>query len=360
MLSINHLKFVNIFALSLIFLTGCSTLGKDTVLFMTKTSLGVDVDTKPPTLDIGYDRKEGTISPTFQDGKVLSQVASFKTKDGVVGQAIGQSFATGQAADILSKYMFSPAKLDIKATIPDEEYKLGKAKRAKMTGNVKRYFFGTDTNFGFKVNFGLETGGLPDSVHLGYKRKEIAFVPLVKNDGGEVALASLIATAGLSTDISTFEDTTLTFSQFYATGLAANHIASIPEIRNQVTPDLFPESADAIEAMSEQNAINKRVNIVYAHVEQLDDLKAFDFNLNPPVADSQAMTELLDNRDPQCLRLVKQGCKKPPVAPVPPAPTGDAATAKEMLKLRVEKSKNDEASLSAWEAALKATLKAES
>ena len=84
-----HLLIEFGFALSLIFITGCSTLGKDNILFMTKTSLGVDVDTKPPTLEIGYDRKEGTISPTFQDGKVLSQVASFKTKDGIVGQAIG-------------------------------------------------------------------------------------------------------------------------------------------------------------------------------------------------------------------------------------------------------------------------------
>ncbi|MBT6345234.1 MAG: hypothetical protein HOJ49_00705 [Nitrospina sp.] len=358
MLSMNHLKFVNIFALSLIFITGCSTLGKDNILFMTKTSLGVDVDTKPPTLEIGYDRKEGTISPTFQDGKVLSQVASFKTKDGIVGQAIGQSFATGQAADILSKYMFSPAKLATTATIDESEILLVNAQTAKVSGNEKRYFFGTDTNFGFKVNFGLETGGLPDSVHLGYKRKELAYVPLIANKDGEVALASLMATAGLSTKIASLEETSLTFSQFYATGLAANHLASIPEIRSQVTPNLFPKAAEAIETMSEQNAINKRVSNIYANVDLLDGPKSFDLNANPPVADNSAMKVILKNRDPDCERLENQSLRlaNADCSNVLAGATGVAKTAKEMLKLRVEKSKNDEASLSAWEAAVKATL----
>ena len=86
--------------LSLVLLGGCG-LGEENILFMTKTSVGVDVDSTPPTLDIGFDRKEGTISPVFASGEVLPQMAGFSSELGFINQAIGQSFATGTAAVIM-------------------------------------------------------------------------------------------------------------------------------------------------------------------------------------------------------------------------------------------------------------------
>jgi hypothetical protein len=88
----------------LLLLGGCG-LGEDNVLFVTKTSLGLDVDTKPPTLDFGFDRKEGTVAPVFENGQVLPQMAGFSSDVGIVNQAIGQSFATGTASLVMSKHL---------------------------------------------------------------------------------------------------------------------------------------------------------------------------------------------------------------------------------------------------------------
>ena len=233
--------------LTCIIIAGCST-GKENVLFITKTSLGIDVDSKPPTFEVGYDRKEGTVAPVFGEGKVLPQMSSFTTDDGIVSQAIGQSFATGRAAEVLSKYIGTSSSQAILATIPATE----------MSGNSsiidvpdrKRYFFGTDTVFGFKVGLGVETGGIPDSVSLGYKRKEIALVPLitfVDNGVNKVALASLIATAGLSTNANPGVGSALQYSQFFATGQAATNLAAIPEIRASVAPKIIPDTAAIVD-----------------------------------------------------------------------------------------------------------------
>lgn len=54
--------------LLLILLVSCST-GKDSILFVTKTSLGVDIDSKSPTLDIGYTRKEMTLALSLKRAK---------------------------------------------------------------------------------------------------------------------------------------------------------------------------------------------------------------------------------------------------------------------------------------------------
>ena len=95
-------------------------IGKDSILFMTKTSLGIDVDSKPPTLDISYTRKEGTLSPVFDD-EVLPQMASFATNSGLVNAAVGQSFATGNAAVLLAKYFDTAAEVKVKAEIEENE-----------------------------------------------------------------------------------------------------------------------------------------------------------------------------------------------------------------------------------------------
>ena len=170
---------VSIIACILFILTGCGSLGRDNILFLTKTSLGVDVDSKPLTFDVGYDRKEGVIGPVMEKGRIHTNMSSFHTKVGIVNQAIGQSFSTGQAATLMSKYIASSARPEPTKFIPDNEI-FNKVNELDVPLEKKRYVFVTDTSFGFRVNFGMETGGLPDALSLGYKRKEMAFVPLVK------------------------------------------------------------------------------------------------------------------------------------------------------------------------------------
>ena len=50
--------------LFIIILSGCAS---DRALIGTKTNVGIDIDTKPPTADISIGRKEFAILPTFGD-----------------------------------------------------------------------------------------------------------------------------------------------------------------------------------------------------------------------------------------------------------------------------------------------------
>lgn len=267
-------------SLALIGSVGGCNLGKKNVLFVTKTTLGVDIDTKPMTMDIGFDRKEGTVAPMGSEGDVLPQLASFKTEVGIINQAVGQSFATGNAAVIMSKYLGSPLKPEVTLTelyadITTPVF----VKGYKKYENRERYFFVTDTSFAFRVNFGMETGGIPDSVSFGYKRKEIALVPVVGNLPSpsetkdnkvitKMALASLLSTVGLETDTAS-PDETLKYNQFFATGIAANYLAAHPEIRVATAPLIIPDSEGAIEDLKRDLRENKKNLEKYANVEAI-------------------------------------------------------------------------------------------
>jgi hypothetical protein len=230
-----HANLILILLLSVCTVAGCS-MGKKNILFVTKTSLGVDIDTKPPALDVGYTRKEATISPKFEGG-VLPQMASFKTNVGFVNAAVGQSFATGNAALLMDKYMGTSKGPEVASGNISASEILDTNKDSWITGTTgtaERYFFGTDTSFAVKITFGLETGGYPDSLSLGYKRKEMAFVPIMESragDASKVGLPSLIATADLDTASSDVANTDIQYKQFYATGVAASYLAAQPEIR---------------------------------------------------------------------------------------------------------------------------------
>lgn len=209
---------------------GCS-IGKRSVLFSTKTSIGVDADTKPPTLDVGFSRKEGTLSPVYDNGQVHSQMASYASQSGFLNNRVATSFATGNAADILSQYIGEPnakmANNDNAIIIPANPSSISGA------ANPKRYFFGTDTNFGVKIGMGLETGGWPDSINIGYKRKELAYVPIIEKNG-KAGLPSLIGTSGFGVSGSQPGDAGVAQVQFFATGKAASHLAATPAIRGSL------------------------------------------------------------------------------------------------------------------------------
>jgi len=243
----NLLKFSMTFAVLLA--SGCSV-GEESVLFMTKTSVGVDVDATPLTLDIGFARREGTISPVFEDGRVLPQMAGYTSQLGIVNQAVGQSFATGTAAVIMSRYLTSNLKPNLGSVIPDAEL-TASGSIATKGAERKRYFFATDTSLGFRVNFGMESGGLPDGLSLGYKRKEAAFAPLIPGvkdaTTGSVALPSLLATSGLGTDVNNPHSSELVQNQFFATGRAASNLAALPGIRQAVALRIMPDAKTALD-----------------------------------------------------------------------------------------------------------------
>jgi len=351
----------SIFAMILcIFLFGCSDLGKKNVFFVTKTSLGVDVDSKPPTIDIGYDRKEGTVAPVFENGQVLSQMAAFSTQQGLINQAAGQSFATGNAAELMSKYLMSNAALATTDIISIDE--VNHTHKLTRKGDAQRYFFGTDTSFGLKVSLGVETGGIPDSLSLGYKRKEVAYVPLTeesKDSGGvEVSLPSLISTAGFENKV-TATDSNLLLRQFFATGAAANYLAAVPGIRKEVVPKMIPDTQKLVDftRQSDFTATNKQLRIekILLAVDALDESAVYQLNSNPPTIDA-ATDQTLVQMDPACQRLATRDCNKDGTPDTGgTGAKGDIGIARRMLKFRVVMNGNrDESTLAAWEASVKA------
>lgn len=268
-------------------LFGCST-GKKNILFITKTSLGVDIDSKPPTMDVAYTRREGTLSPEYKEG-VLPQMASFST--GVrfpVNVAVGQSFATGHAATLLAKYIGTTANPALSKSIPTTEIENANVSRIKgAVADGKRYFFGTDTSFGLHVTFGLETGGYPDSLSLGYKRKELAFVPISEDtDDNTVGIPSLLATAGLD-----FKGQqtggNLEYIQFFATGGPASYLAAKQVIRETIGLRILADSevSAAVIKRSKEMVSEKtrqRVEQLNERVNALSDEKSIQLLNTPP------------------------------------------------------------------------------
>ena len=193
-------------------LAGCAA--PDHVLFVTKTSIGIDFDSKPATVSLAYDRIEGYVAPRYANGEIPPVVASVKSDGRIFNPLIRQFYATGDAAVIATG---------------------GKAsgRRQPMTGTRKLMFFGTTTTTGIKVGF---TTTLPDSFVFGFKRKEFSYIPLGTVGTGDLAydvypsvLASIDTAANVSIDGKT-GDTSLTNSQFFATGTAARQLAATPTI----------------------------------------------------------------------------------------------------------------------------------
>jgi hypothetical protein len=81
---------------------GCST-GYNRMLFITKTNVGLDIDTKPPTAELSIARREGVIAPSFEEGKALPVLASFRYEGGWLDPNISATFAGGKAAVILAQ-----------------------------------------------------------------------------------------------------------------------------------------------------------------------------------------------------------------------------------------------------------------
>lgn len=247
-------------------LPGCAS--TDHVLFVTKTSVGIEFDSKPSTASIGYDRVEGYVAPRYSNGEIPPVVASVKSDSRIFNPTIRQIYATGDAAVIAT----------------------GGARKKRdqpMKGDPKLMFFGTTTTTGFKVGF---TTGLPDSFVFGFKRKEYSYIPLAvakeeTDDKGQTksgrhiypsVLASIDTAANVATD-GTVTPTALTNAQFFATGTAARNLAATRRIQ-----DSFIEIAiEAVAAQQKKNVQGEQVNadIINSLVDDiLADFSADDTN----------------------------------------------------------------------------------
>ena len=257
-------------------LTGC--VGFNTALFMTKSNVGLDLDAKPPTAEINISRKEAVVEPSFEGGQTPPVMASFSTKVGHEKMdsfflGVNQTFAGGDAAVTMAKLYDSSEKLsdlgeegktnrarfDSKLTLsepPKANAKKGLfGWRKKLfglaePGEVRPFFFGTDTQFGMKVAWNGVGGPYPDTIKLGFNRKEIAVAPVTINAEHEVRIPSFLATVdgGGKGAITTGTNSLgvkqdVNWLQYFATGLSADHLARQHGVRKAMLERVDPKAA---------------------------------------------------------------------------------------------------------------------
>jgi hypothetical protein len=284
------LHLLLLFALGL--LPGC-VVGYNSVLFATKSNVGFDFDAAPPTAELSISRVEGVIEPTFEGGRTLPVMASFKTQgEGLFAGGVGQTFTTGDAAVIMATLYGD----EYPQAAPDVNWEEQVAKkfdsaltlRSKpqlpgevppfATTEVKPVFFGTTTSLGLKVSWSGMSGPNPDSLHLGYKRKELAWAPIsmeIEQEGGEgsdvgsaeadpaasgmvrpappgavyhMRVPSLLATIDASGDLQTSEQARFDWLQYFATGRSATALALRRDVRQAMLRRLDPEATQSLAA----------------------------------------------------------------------------------------------------------------
>lgn len=233
------IKYLLIFVLMTPFLIGCA--GVDDVLFVTKTSLGFELDSKPASTSISYDRIEGYVGPRYENGALPPVVASIKTDGKILNPQIEQLYATGAAATniVLNSGQSVNAPTN-------------------LSGSKKLMFFGTTTTTGLKIGF---TNNIPDSFLLGFKRKEFSLIPLGQkktnigvNNGQRIIDVYPSVYAYLDTGVSTGEpsETSLKTTQYFATGEVAVELCKDDELKKMMKSRAKDAFANYREAIGDQ------------------------------------------------------------------------------------------------------------
>jgi len=241
-------------------LAGCA--GYNNTLFMTKSNVGLDFDSKPPTLEVSIARKEAVIAPSFEGGKTPPVLASFKPHAGS-GSAfasfafgVDQTFAGGDAAKAMAMLYnlptaTNPCLYDSSLELSEKPPYENCFQKIPGKGATRPFIFGTDTSFGFKAAWSGTGGQIPDTVRLGFNRKEFAWAPIsatpvLRPDGSEdchkvnVKMPAFLATIESSQNISGDGSTRVQGLQYFATGQAATYLAMQQDVRKAMLARLDP------------------------------------------------------------------------------------------------------------------------
>lgn len=218
-------------ALVLACLGGCANTHYAT--FVTKTSLSVvDVDTAPVEASIAFSRTEGYVGPRFDDGTVYPVTGFINATGSALMRETQQVFAGGAAATLVLG---------------------GQATAASGTACADNrenppLFLATGTAVGLRVGF-AEGGPLPNSFHFGYRRKELALVPVSKTCQPSV-LATHDSDGGARTEAGQAK-AQLGITQYFATGAAADQLAGSKTVKAMFSAGQ-QAAANAVAAFSDR------------------------------------------------------------------------------------------------------------
>ncbi len=232
------------FATTLSALLALSACTSDKVIFVTSSSFGINLDTTPSSVSIAYDRTEGYAAPSYKSGTLPPVMASIETDGTAIAPKIRQVYATGAAAVIAAG---------------------GRgAEPSGMTHRTGRLaFVGTTTTLGLKAAF---TAAVPESLSLGFKRKEFSYIPLGCQNATAAACAeddqdlypSVIASYDTTISVPSGPGTVFKTRQYVATGLAAEALAKVPEIAASF---VNLGSTAVADATGQQQAVEHQVRV---------------------------------------------------------------------------------------------------
>ncbi|MFZ1428330.1 MAG: hypothetical protein WAS21_16335 [Geminicoccaceae bacterium] len=267
-------------------LSGC--VSRDRVTFFTATKLAIDADATTQSLSFGRDRAEGVLGPAYETGGVPPLVAKLDSTQSLLKPVVKQFYATGNAAILAS---CEGGILASKRPCPNAD----ELEAPPLSGDRRLMFFGTSTVIGFKLSW---AGNVPEAITLGYKRKEFSSLPIGMseprtasaaggprnltvghnhNDGdqAEDTYGSVLASLDLSTDVTDFNNTSLKVNQFFATGVAADNLATT--VRSEVEKAAVESARRSLEIIS--------LNELTPSTKTLTDIVAPAGNVNVAVVD---------------------------------------------------------------------------
>jgi hypothetical protein len=262
-------------------LAGCAS--HDRVTFVTSTNIAIDADATTQSLSIGYHRREGYLGPAYENGAVPPIVAKLKSNLSILDPRIHQFYATGKAAILATCKGGKALESGTGAAAAGPE--CPPIEEPPLKGNRRLMFFGTGSVIGFKIGW---AGNVPESVTLGYKRKEFSTLPIGREqtDGAspapaaapaaEDAYGSVLASIDMDTKVLTPDDTAVGLGQFFATGVAAQNLANNSVIRAAVEKEAEKSAQDSLQTVSfvETETVKKferRVCLDFPECENIDE-----------------------------------------------------------------------------------------
>lgn len=302
--------FISKIALAL-FGTVVSGCAGDRALVATKTNIGLDIDSKPPTAEITIARRELAIQPTFPDiaekkdnnGHKIKEtslplLASFDLQGKFFNPRIIGHFAGGDAAVYLAQEPTEDNRTDNKPPVdsslclnsPPEDTRGWFLKMwttyEEYQKEPRPFYFATDTAYGLKVAWSGTSGPYPDSLKLGYNRKEFASPPIfVDKDKGcnngqkelwNVKLPSFYAAIDNASGLETFEGGKVNHVQFFATGQAATAFAKRASIRQVAFEGMAPDAAKSEAESLNQELVGDIEKAFAADKKEEADIKRHD------------------------------------------------------------------------------------
>ncbi len=243
-----------------LFIGGCAV-GYNSALFVTKSNVGIDMDTKPPTAEISIARREGVLAPGFEGGRTPPVIASYGSTSGPFSRflfGVQSTFAGGDAAMALSEKP-GAAAIEYGSALclsekPERKKFLWWDVSVPEKGQVRPFSFVTDTTLGLKIAWSGMTGQLPDSLQLGFRRKEFAWAPVngtdqvscklpgTQTDGKyAVWMPAFVAMLDNNATLGAPSETRVKWQQCFATGDSAMKLANRDEFRQVVLARIAPE-----------------------------------------------------------------------------------------------------------------------